>query len=293
MTVAICGIASACGAREAELRAERATAERDSLVSEVLASAALINQINVELADLPDTTIALGMTTESELAAAAGENELALARIRSAIEALGEREAEIQQARERIESLSANSSRLSRQISEYESTINELQAAAERREQQYTTIIAQQRDMIAQLTVGLDTARAEVERLGMENVILSDSIGELETETTMVYYAAGTENELKEKGIVVSEGSKFLIFGSKTLQPSRDLDPTDFVAIDKHTVFEIPLPREDRDYRILTRHSPAHLLANASPDGNIREAVVINSPDEFWAPSRFLILVQR
>jgi len=284
-----------CGAQQAALRAEaeRAAAERDSLVAEVLASAALINQINVELADLPDTTIAMRLETESELSAAAEENEMALARIRGAIQALGEREMEIKEARQRIQQLSSSRTQLSRQIATYEATVEELRAAAERREAQYTTIIAQQRDMIAQLTSGLDTARAETERLGLENTLLADSLTLLDVDRNTVYYAVGTESELKERGIVVSEGSKFLIFGSKTLQPSRELNPDHFIPIDMNTVREIPLPRDDKSYKILTRQNPEFLATNSLFDGQIRESLMIGEPQEFWAASKYLILVQR
>ncbi len=206
---------------------------------------------------------------------------------------MGEREAEIHAARQRIQELSTSQTRLSRRIATYEATVEELRAAAERREAQYTTIIAQQRNMIAQLSSGLDTARAQAERLGMENTLLADSLTLIDVARNTVYYAVGTESELKDRGLVVSEGSKFLIFGSKTLQPSRDLDPELFIPIDMNTVREIPLPRDDKSYKILTRHNPEFLASNSLFDGQIRESLLIGEPQEFWATSKYLILVQR
>jgi hypothetical protein len=283
------------GCKDAALRAEaeRVTAERDSLVAEVLASAALINQINVELAEVPDTSMAMDVATEDALSTAARENEIALAKIRAAITALGEREAEIASARERIRELSTSESKLSTQIDRYRQTIEELRTAAQQREQQYEAIISQQRTMIAQLSSDLDTARAVNADLTRTASVLSDSVSLLSEVTNTVYYAVGTKDELQERGIVVSEGSKFLFFGSKTLQPSRDLDPADFTPIDKTEVTEIPLPRTDKAYRILSRHNPAFLSSPVNDKGDLREVMHIASPQDFWAPSKFLIVVQR
>ncbi len=289
----VAGVVLGCEDTALRAEAERVAAERDSLVAEVLASAALINQINVELADVPDTAMAMDVATEDALSTAASENEIALAKIRAAINALGEREKEINAARERIRELSTSESRLSTQIDRYRATVEELRVNAEKREAEYEAIITQQRTMIAQLSSDLDTARAANADLTRTASLLSDSVSSLSEQANTVYYAVGTKDELTERGIVVSEGSKFLFFGSKTLQPSRELDPADFTSIDKTKVTEIALPRADKNYRILSRHNPAFLSSPVTDKGELREVMQIASPLEFWSASKFLIVVQR
>lgn len=280
--------AAACGPDAQELAT---IAQRDSLLAEVLERATLINEISTELGKVADTTTGLALPTEEGLTQAAAENEVVLGKIRHVISRLELQEEQLQESRDRIRSLTTQDSRLSEQIDRYEATVNEIRAAAESREAEYTALVDQQRSMIASLSRQLDTAYAQNRELAAENQELETNLSDVTAAANTVYYIAGTKDELKEKGIVVEEGSKFLFFGSRTLQPARDLDPEQFFAIDKTAVFEIPLPDQTKPYRILSRHNPMY-LANAVDDGEIRESVAIDSPEKFWEPSRFLILVQ-
>ena len=290
--LSVAGCTTKSAVEEARQQAAQNAAERDSLVAEVLATAALVNEINVELSRVSDTSLTLALPTEGGLEAAKEENEVALAKIRTAINQLIESQAEIESQRERISSLSGSESSLLRQLANYEKTIEDLRTSAERREAEYKAVIEQQRSMIATLARTVDTVRAQNETLALQNVELSDSVTTLAEVSNTVYYAVGTKSELEDLGIVVNEGSKFLIFGSKTLQPARDLDPAAFTAIDKFETTQIPFPRSDKSYRILTRQNPAFLLSPTDKDGKLREMLEIASPDEFWSASRFLILVQ-
>jgi hypothetical protein len=107
-----------------------------------------------------------------------------------------------------------------------------------------------------------------------------------------VYYAVGTEDELKKRGIVTKEGSKFLVFGGTRLEPARNLDPAVFTAIDKTQQTSIPLPRTDKKYKIVSRQSPSYLGSNVTKDGKVEGSVEISQPEEFWSASKYLILVQ-
>ncbi len=289
---------AACGVTQEEheaalAEARQSAAERDSLVAEVLVTAALINEIQVELADIEDSTITMAVPTEGALDLAADENRVALSKVRAAIRQLQESQEEMERTRERIAELSVSESRLLRQIARYEETITELRTAAELREAELTAVIEDQRTQIAVLQTEVGTVRSANEYLAGEIDALSDSVTSLALAENRVYYIAGTKRDLEDRGVVVNEGRKFLFFGSKTLQPARDLNPDDFTAIDKTRITEIILPEADQEYRILTRHNPAFLASPVSDDGKVRELLAIASPDEFWAPSRFLILVRQ
>jgi len=109
------------------------------------------------------------------------------------------------------------------------------------------------------------------------------------------HFVAGSKKELIERGVVVEEGgTRFLIFTrtGETLRPAESLDPKEFTTIDLGTITEIPLPRPDRRYRIVSRHDLAHVDPATVSAGKIRGTLRILDPRAFWAVSRFLILVE-
>jgi len=142
------------------------------------------------------------------------------------------------------------------------------------------TTIERQRTEINTLAARLDTLGAEVKTLGEKHF--------------KAYYVVGTEQELIEKGVVVKEGGANLLVAhpGKTLVPNRVLDPQAFTAFDQRETNVIPVPDTTRKYRIVSRQSldDADVLwRDASTfKGNLK----ITKPDEFWAPSRFLIVVK-
>jgi hypothetical protein len=101
----------------------------------------------------------------------------------------------------------------------------------------------------------------------------------------------GTRQELIDKGVIVPEGGKrFLLVGSRSVAPARDLDPAVFTRLDRRTDRTIVLP--DGEYRIISRHSPAHATAELTRKGALVGALSIDQPERFWNGSRFLILMK-
>ena len=149
--------------------------------------------------------------------------------------------------------------------------------------------------MVAELG---ETIERQQERI-ME---LETRIDELIAESTTIakthyraYYVVGTEDELIEKGIVEREGGANLIIArpGRTLNPARGLNPTLFTAIDQREVREITVPDTTKRYRIVSRQSldaaQVRERDKTTFSGNLR----IADAEQFWAPSRYLILVQR
>ena len=137
----------------------------------------------------------------------------------------------------------------------------------------------------------VDTLSSENTRLSSDKAALADTVGNLTAYKNTVYYAVGTKDELVKKGVVTKEGSKFLVFGGSRLEPARNLNPEAFTAIDKTQQRSIPLPRTDKKYKIISRQSPSY-LSSAVKDGKVSGSVEIAQPEEFWAASKYLILVQ-
>nr|MBA3760282.1 hypothetical protein [Gemmatimonadales bacterium] len=151
--------------------------------------------------------------------------------------------------------------------------------------QENAAIIADQRTQIALLA-------GEVDTLGKERNTLRGHVASLISYKNTVYYAVGTKDELIKNGVVTKEGSKFLVFGGTRLEPARNLNPAAFTAIDKTQTHSIALPRIDRKYKIVSRQSPEFLSGDVNPKGEVKGVVEIVAPEEFWSPSKYLIMVQ-
>ncbi|MEP7177391.1 MAG: hypothetical protein ABI860_12650, partial [Gemmatimonadales bacterium] len=145
---------------------------------------------------------------------------------------------------------------------------------------------------IATLAGRVDTLTTEKGHLETTKAALTDTVANLTQYKNTVYYAIGTKDELMKRGVITKEGSKFLVFGGTRLEPARNLDPANFTAIDKTSNTSIPLPRTDKKYKIVSRQSPNFLAPGVAKDGKISGAVEIAQPEEFWAASKYLILVQ-
>jgi hypothetical protein len=282
-----------CDRRHAELQkalsdSRAAEAQKDSLLTEVLETTQFVSDVNSELAKA--RTVAVINASEDGGAPGAArdreERKATLARIQQVIVRLNESEAKLTATENRAKNARIRNARLLAQISTYKRTIEDLKAAAEQQRAENEAIIADQRSQIALLAGQVDT-------LDRERTTLRGSVANLITYKNTVFYAIGTKDELIEKGVVKKEGSKFLFFGGTRLEPARDLNASAFTAIDKTQTVSIALPRSDRKYRIVSRQSPTFLAGDVTKDGDVKGVVEIVSPEDFWSPSRYLILVQR
>ncbi|MBS1240979.1 MAG: hypothetical protein H6R40_406, partial [Gemmatimonadetes bacterium] len=135
----------------------------------------------------------------------------------------------------------------------------------------------------------------QVMTLSQEKAELTDTVGALSTRENEVYYVIGTRKELVDRGIVTVEGgTRFLIVTrtGETLVPARVLDPTQFTRADRRTLTEIAMPKADREYRIVSRHDIAYAEAPVLNRGKFKGSLTITSPQQFWSPSKYLIIVE-
>ena len=285
--------ATGCDRRHAELtralaEARAAEAQKDTLLTEVLETTQFVSDLNSELAKAK--TISVGGEDDRGLPGSQldrEERKATLERIQQVIARLNESETKLIATETRVKSANIRNARLLAQIATYKQTIEDLKLAAEQQRAENEAIIADQRSQIASLSQRIDT-------LDRETVSLRGSVRSLTSYKNTVYYIAGSKGDLLEKGVVTKEGTKFLIFGGTRLEPSRKLDPAAFTAIDKTQTLTIPLPRTDKKYKIVSRQSPSHLTGGVNEKGEVRGGVIeIQSPEEFWAASKFLILVEK
>jgi regulator of replication initiation timing len=124
---------------------------------------------------------------------------------------------------------------------------------------------------------------------------LGKELETVRTESAKAYYVVGTEDELVQKGLITREGGANLLihrFG-RTLVPARDLNPSEFTAIDTRAVRTISLPDTTRDYQIVSRQSLDDAKVAARDGAKFRGPLEIAEADKFWATSKYLIIVQR
>ena len=274
--------------------AKQVSAEKDSLLNEVLETTKFVTDLNTELAKIKSVGVSPVPASELTASGAQQERAAALSRIKETIGRLNEAEQKLEAQTQRASRMGRRNERLLAQLESAKQTIADLKTAAERQEAEYTAVIDRQKVEIAALTSRVDTMTLVNEQLNATNVALTDTVGQLTDYKNTVYYAVGTKKELMERGVVAKEGSKFLFFGGTHIVPARDLNPEAFTRVDKTRDLTIALPREDKNYKIISRQSPQFLASSSlTEDGKkVHGSIQIESPEEFWAPSKYLIVVE-
>ena len=113
--------------------------------------------------------------------------------------------------------------------------------------------------------------------------------------SSRAYYVIGTEDELLKKGVIVKEGGTNLLIKrvGRTLVPARELSKEVFTPIDTREVHEIGVPDTTKRYQIVSRQSLDDVKVGTREGTTFRGALGIPDAEKFWAPSRYLIIVQR
>lgn len=148
--------------------------------------------------------------------------------------------------------------------------------------------------LIADLGTTIERQRGEIAGLGARIDSLGTELKTVGTRLYKAYYVIGTEKELIDKGVVTKEGGANLLIArpGKTLVPSRVLNPDVFTAIDQRETQMITVPDTTARYRIVSRQSLDAAEAPWRDATSFKGNLKIAKPDEFWAPSKFLILVR-
>jgi vacuolar-type H+-ATPase subunit I/STV1 len=270
--------ASACGtSAETERKLadlEQASAQRDSLLQEVAVSARLLNDVSSALSKVQVRGRQIRTSSETPLLA---QRDSMMQKLRYVVARVSETETRLTQAQNKIKGLTSLSDSLRATL---DSTTANLGA-----------IIESQKSTIVTLT-------ESVTRLEAENVALRDTVATVTERENTVYYVIGTKDQLKEKGIIVEEGGSRVLFvlwrTGSTVSPARNLDPSQFIAINKRDVRQINLDAQAQ-YRIASRQDLEFLATPRTDKGEIvgASSLEISAPEQFWRNSKFLIIVQQ
>lgn len=268
------------------LRVDSLTAVRQELMQELTASTGFVTEINKELAKARGLAAKPGtsLETSAEMTATNEQRKAIVARITHLVARLDSVQNRLAATRSRVAQLTKQDSALVAQVAAYEKSVADLQEQAAKERTDFQVQIQQKSTEIAGLNSRIDT-------LNTVRTALVDTLGRLTTEKNVAYYVIGTKDELIKKGVLVTEGGRrFFLLGGRNVVPARELDPTNFSRIDRMTDRNIPLP--EGQYTIFSRQNPAFTKPQAERDGKISGGLTIEQPDQFWANSRFLILVR-
>jgi predicted nucleic acid-binding Zn-ribbon protein len=268
------------------LRTDSLSNVRRDLLEEVMASTEFVNQINTELAKARALAAKAPtrLETNTESLQVNEERKQVVARISHLVSRLDSVQNRLAATRSLARRLTRQDSGLVARVADYEKTIADLRQSTEQQRAEFQKTIDQQTTKIAVLN-------GEVDTLSHVSAALSDTVGRLTTEVNTAYYIVGTKDELLKKGIIVAEGPKrFLVVGSRSLAPARELDPSNFTKIDRRASRTIDLP--DGEYQIISRQNPTFAAAKSQKDGRIAGGLTISQPEQFWESSRFLIIVR-
>jgi regulator of replication initiation timing len=193
---------------------------------------------------------------------------------------LNDSEERLVSTRKRVAEMTGKNAAMSAQLASFDSTIAS-----------FKTIVDNQKVEIANLNQRVDALTSENSQLKVDNVHLVADKSQLTNERNTVYYVIGTKEGLLQQHIIEQTGGMLGI--GKVPVPARELSPSAFTSIDKTMVSEIPFPKANTPYRVITRQDLSALETAPDKHGVVVNALKIKDPDAFWAASRYLIVVER
>ncbi len=150
------------------------------------------------------------------------------------------------------------------------------------------TTVQRQTATIQALSIRIDSLKGATQAL-------ASSLATVETVHNKAYYVIGREDDLVKRGVVVREGGANLLFAhpGRTLQIARKLDIEVFTAVDQREVQLITVPDTTRRYRVVSRQSLDDAVVTERDQNSFKGNLRIAGAARFWAPSRYLVLVEQ
>ena len=259
-----------------------ASADRDRALEQVVEAARFADQVDAELRQVRglSSKVSVDKSDESGRTAAAAAQKDILDRLSQMRQRLAARQSQVRALLDTLRRLRTDSSSAAVLLADLNDRLS-------------------QRDKeIAVFQDEIRTLRAANATLTAEKATLTDTVKAMDARENLVFYAVGSRRQLIEDGVATEEGGSrglLIVKLGKTLVPARTLDETKFVRADRREMLTITLPRDDRAYRIISRHDLALVdVARKEKDGSFRgDKLRILDPAKFWATSRYLIISEK
>jgi chromosome segregation ATPase len=270
---------------------QQISAEKDSLLKDVMQTSQFIADVNTQLATVKSLNAGKpvkGAAATAEAGKTPAEQRDAIKdKIKELTERTDEAEQRLSASRNRVKELTTTNTALTAQIASYDSTIAAFKTIIDNQKTEIVSLNAQ----LAALQVENTALKQDKAQLTTEKTQLAEEKLSLTSERNTVYYVIGTKDELLKKKIIDQTGGTFGL--GKTQVAARDLNPTDFTAIDRAKVLEIAFPKAGKTYRLITRQDVTALETAPDKSGRIKGGLKITDPDKFWAASRYLIIIEQ
>jgi predicted nucleic acid-binding Zn-ribbon protein len=290
LTVAVAACdksAPALAEKVAEL--EAVSAQKDSLLQEVMSTTQFVGDLSADLASVRALTTGRpveGAPSELEGLSPAERRAALRERVQELATRLEQSETKLTQSQQRVTQLTQGNARLRAQLAGYDSTIASLQVVLESQRADLAALSAQ----VQGLTEANQRLTERTEQLTAERTQLTEAVSTLTNAANQAYWVAGTEKELIERGIIQKRGG---ILGARaTLVPARTLDPAAFTAIDITTDTILVFPSAEKPYRIVSLQDTRYLAVAPDRANRLRTGLQVTNALGFWGPSRFLILIE-
>ncbi len=262
------------------------SSEKDSLLNEVVQTSQFIAEVNTELDRVRSGQAAVAKPGEMEAMSPTQQRQALAERVKALTDRMRESEERLAQSRRRVGQLTSNNATLQAQMSSFDSTIKSFQRLIDTQKEEIVALVAQVQTLTSENTALRETnVMLESQRASLE---LERSA--LTTEQNTVYWVAGKKDELRRAGVIELRGGMLGI--GRTPVPARTLDAADFTAGDRTQLTELVLPDSTKTYRIITTNDIAGLVSPPT-DGRFKGRLAIASPEVFWRPSRFLVLIEQ
>ena len=254
---------------------ERQLSIQSAMIGDAATTARLISEIDRDLSkariQVKDTKV-----PESGIENASDRLTLVQKKVNVVLTRLTASETRIRRLREDSTARTMLNAQQAAQLVEYEKSIGDLRLTVEGQSREIATL------------------SASVDSMGRENVALTAKNHAMSAHEDSVFVAIGTEKELTEKGVIRREGGTLLFFGrGKTIVPARALELEDFQVMSKSKDLTISLPEADKEYRVVSRQNLEFADSLNRKNTMVKGSLNVTDPEKFWAPSKFLILVQR
>jgi hypothetical protein len=160
---------------------------------------------------------------------------------------------------------------------------------------EYATTLADLRTTVERQRVEIDSMVVVIADLQRSNADLTARNVAMAAHDDSVFVVMGTKKELIKRGVIKEEGGTPLLFGrhGKTTVVARDVKLDAFKAISLSKDVAIPLDNPSKSYRIISRQSVQYAQVADAKRQLVRGTLTITQPEQFWAPSKYLVLVEQ
>ena len=199
---------------------------------------------------------------------------------------------------ERVDALVARAKQTAAQLAELQkkqTAVEQANVELQSRVAQQAAKIEQDAQLVADLGATIERQRAMIESLEARVDSLNTAVKTVTDRHYRAHYVVGSEKELMAAGVAVKEGGANLLIArpGRTLVPARVLNADAFTPIDQRKMLEIQVPDSTKRYRLVSRQNLDAAEVEGREGMTFRGNLRITKPEEFWAGSRFLILVQQ